>query len=235
MSAVSEDSFWGAVTVLDVRSAADPQAGRPYPTYYGCTFRVLDLIGGADKELWYRISDGIVDKLFVKAEAIRQILSEEFTSLSPNVPLDMKRIDVDLKQQFVTAFEGDKIVFGTRVATGAVFRNADGTVQSFAPTPGDHRIYEKRPSRRMIGGPAGDASSYDLPGINWVSYFTRTRIAFHVTYWHNYCSRPRSHGCVNMLPEDAKWVYRWTLPAAEYDAPATFTEARDDGSLVRVF
>jgi lipoprotein-anchoring transpeptidase ErfK/SrfK len=150
------------------------------------------------------------------------------------VPLDRKRIEVDLKQQIATAYEGDKPVFSARVATGTSFRLADGTVQSFITTPGAHRIFEKRPSRRMIGGRAGDSDHYDLPGISWVSYFTRSRIAFHGTYWHNDYGRPRSHGCVNMLPEDAHWVYRWTTPKAIYERPVTFVEERNEGSLVKV-
>jgi hypothetical protein len=24
-----------------------------------------------------------------------------------------------------------------------------------------------------------------------------------------------SHGCVNMTPDDAKWIYRWTVPVAD--------------------
>jgi lipoprotein-anchoring transpeptidase ErfK/SrfK len=39
-------------------------------------------------------------------------------------------------------------------------------------------------------------------------------VAFHGTYWHTDYGTPRSHGCVNMRPEEAKWLYRWTTPQA---------------------
>jgi hypothetical protein len=43
----------------------------------------------------------------------------------------------------------------------------------------------KLPSQHMVGGAAGDADHYDLPGICWISYFVTRGIAFHGTYWHN--------------------------------------------------
>ncbi len=58
---------------------------------------------------------------------------------------------------------------------------------------------------------------YDLPGVPWVSYLTDWGIAFHGTYWHNDFGNPRSHGCINMTPDAAKWLYRWTQPFVPYD------------------
>jgi lipoprotein-anchoring transpeptidase ErfK/SrfK len=56
-------------------------------------------------------------------------------------------------------------------------------------------------------------NGYDLPGVPWISYITESGISFHGTYWHNNFGRPRSHGCINLTPQDAKWIYRWTLPS----------------------
>lgn len=56
------------------------------------------------------------------------------------------------------------------------------------------------------------ATGYDLPGVPWVSYITDSGIAFHGTYWHNDYGVPRSHGCLNMSSQAAKWLYRWTQP-----------------------
>ena len=46
----------------------------------------------------------------------------------------------------------------------------------------------------------------------WVSFFTGTGVGFHGTYWHNNYGSPRSHGCVNLTPEAAKFLYRWSQP-----------------------
>ncbi|MBL0219914.1 MAG: L,D-transpeptidase [Myxococcales bacterium] len=35
---------------------------------------------------------------------------------------------------------------------------------------------------------------------------------FHAAYWHDQFGTPKSHGCVNLAPTDAKWVYDWTDP-----------------------
>jgi lipoprotein-anchoring transpeptidase ErfK/SrfK len=33
--------------------------------------------------------------------------------------------------------------------------------------------------------------------------------AIHGTYWHNNFGMAMSHGCVNMNPTDAGWLYNW--------------------------
>jgi lipoprotein-anchoring transpeptidase ErfK/SrfK len=38
-------------------------------------------------------------------------------------------------------------------------------------------------------------------------------MAIHSTFWHNNYGIPQSHGCVNCTPEDAQWIFRWTMPA----------------------
>ena len=63
----------------------------------------------------------------------------------------------------------------------------------------------------------GNLDAYELPGVPWVSYFTSTGVAFHGTYWHSDYGRPKSHGCINMRPEEAKWIFRWSLPEIAAD------------------
>ena len=60
----------------------------------------------------------------------------------------------------------------------------------------------------------GDIASngFDFPGVPWVLYITESGISFHGTYWHNDYGTPHSHGCINMTPQAAKWLYRWTMP-----------------------
>ena len=72
----------------------------------------------------------------------------------------------------------------------------------------------KRPTRHMA---AGDIASngFDLPGVPWVLYITKSGISFHGTYWHNDYGRPRSHGCINLTPQASKWLYRWTMPTVK--------------------
>ena len=49
--------------------------------------------------------------------------------------------------------------------------------------------------------------------------FATPGIAIHSTFWHNnFGGEYMSHGCVNVLADDAKWIWRWTLPVVPYDA-----------------
>ncbi|MFN2152344.1 MAG: L,D-transpeptidase, partial [Anaerolineales bacterium] len=52
----------------------------------------------------------------------------------------------------------------------------------------------------------------------------------HGTYWHQNYGRKMSHGCVNMTPEQAKWLYRWAFP----EAPEEIWEQKGFGTTVWV-
>ena len=62
--------------------------------------------------------------------------------------------------------------------------------------------------------------------------FTEAGVAVHGAYWHNDFGHQRSHGCVNVLAQDAKWVYRWSQPYAEYED--TLLLVKDGGTPVIV-
>jgi lipoprotein-anchoring transpeptidase ErfK/SrfK len=34
---------------------------------------------------------------------------------------------------------------------------------------------------------------------------------FHGAYWHDYFGTAASHGCINLSPADAKWLYDWAV------------------------
>jgi hypothetical protein len=235
-SSVPSSGFWAETSVAMTfgRSIAQPDGGSLFRMPFGTVFQVLEVLDGADGEPWYRISDGRSDKIYAPAANLRKLPDAEFAPISPNVAPADKRLEVDVRKQITIAFEKDVEVWRARCATGAYFKLDDGTTQDFTTTPGDYTIYEKRPSRRMSGGEQGSGDYYDLPGIPWVAYFTRSRIAFHGAYWHNDFGRPRSHGCVNLLPEDANWVYRWSLPAAPSADAVIKTASRDQGTRVVV-
>ena len=91
-------------------------------------------------------------------------------------------------------------------------RCSSGSKGTRTPT-GEFLTYHKGPSVHMTNqDEEGIKNYYDLPGVPWCTFFTGYGNAFHGTYWHNDYGRPRSHGCVNLPSEDAKWVYRWSRP-----------------------
>jgi hypothetical protein len=200
-----------SVPLVDAFSEPDDDSDRLYRLYYETTHWVIGAVKDAAGRWWHRIHDDRVGvDYFAPGSAFRKIPSSELTPISPAIPPADKHIEVSLSEQWIKCFEGNRQVFVAKVSTGMAL--ADG---SFFTPEGEFDTYRKRASRHML---AGDRlNGYDLPGVPWVSYFTKDGLALHGTYWHNEFGAARSHGCVNLASASAKWVYRWTVPVAAPD------------------
>jgi lipoprotein-anchoring transpeptidase ErfK/SrfK len=183
-----------------------------YRIYFGTTHWVIGVsVNQHEKSIWYEIyDDHLQESRYADSADMRLVPYEELAALSPEVADARKYLHVDTATQTVTAFEDDTAVLAARCSTGG-----KGT-----KTPlGEFRTYHKGPTIHMTNdGAAGAGRGFDLPGVPWVTFFTSTGVSFHGTYWHNDYGMPRSHGCVNLLPEDAKFLYRWTSPFVPIDA-----------------
>lgn len=194
------------VPFVDVRWLPRDNAEAAYRFYYGTTYWITGVSRDVKLQKWYRILDDKYTYVYyAPAAAFRPIPISELIPISPDVPPEDKFIKVNLANQWVSLLEGDTIVFTTKVSTGRKF----GREYYLTPV-GDFETFRKRPTRHMANG--NRASGYDLPGVPWVSYFDEIGDSFHGTYWHNDFGLPRSHGCINMTPKAAKWLYRWTHP-----------------------
>jgi hypothetical protein len=196
-----------------------------YRFYYGTTHWVNALKWDQKNRAWYRIyDDRIGEHYFAMAEGLRPIPLAELTPISPEVPPEAKRIEVSLSEQIVRCYEGASEVFSARVSSGTLNDAGD----AFTPA-GAFSTFRKRGSRHMAAGNL--ATGYDLPGVPWVSYITQEGVSFHGTYWHNDFGTPRSHGCINMTPSAAKWLFRWTHPVVPGTLDELWTEG---GTAVRI-
>jgi len=186
------------------------EEGLPVRVYYGQIFFVDIIRVDDDGQIYYRINPnyyGGLDMLWVPAEAMRPITQVEIAPISPEV--EEKRAIINLSRQSIACFEGSSEVFYCRVSTG---------IETGSTPLGVHRVARKFISLQMSGsGSGGTGAGYDLPGIGWTSIFVTGGVAIHATVWHNEFGFPRSHGCVNCLPEDARWLFRWLQPAVIYD------------------
>ncbi len=198
-----------------------------YRLYYGCTFWALAVKAAADGSLWYRIQDDKWDySYYAKGEHLRLVQAQDVAPLAPQVPDTVKRVAIHLPEQIVIAYEDDQPVFMARAATGAKFSSGD-----YRTPPGTYITNRKRPSRHMAAGDPAAGNGYDLPGIPWVSYLMDNGISFHGTYWHNNYGQPRSHGCINLTPQDSLWIYRWTTPGVPLQ---TVTITEKTGTMVQI-
>lgn len=116
-------------------------------------------------------------------------------------------IDVSVVHQTLVAYEGDKPVYATLVSTGKDRLGDPQTTHSTAR--GLFRIHTKHVTATMSGDEPGD--EFDLRDIPYVQYF-HEGFALHAAFWHDSFGTPRSHGCINLAPLDARWLFSWTEP-----------------------
>ncbi len=196
-----------SVPFTDARRAPGRYEEVVYRFYYDTIYWIIEITQDSNGEVWYGVLD---DKWktthYVLATHLHLIPASELGAISPDVPLNQKRIEVHTTEQVVIAYEREKPVFMSKAATGAVYRDGN----HFTPS-GRHITFCKRPCRHMA---AGDLASngFDLPGVPWICYITENGVAFHGTYWHNEFTYPHSHGCINLPIEAARWVYLWSDP-----------------------
>jgi hypothetical protein len=230
LRAIPENGRLAEVTVpyTDARWYPLATARVAYRLYYSTTHWVFAIEQDKEGKYWYQLHD---DKkgfmYYVLANHLRIIPPEDVAPLSPNVPPEEKRLEIRLKDQVVVAYEADRPVFMTRAATGAHFSDGD-----YRTGTGSFLTNRKRPSRHMAAGEPGIGTGFDLPGVPWVSYLTKSGVSLHGTYWHNDFGRPRSHGCINLSSKAARWVYRWTHPVVPYGMELVEGET---GTEVKIF
>lgn len=196
--------------------------------YYGSTHWVIGLVRDEQGNLFYKIKDDRWAYIYYVVPTHLHIFNDE--ELSPLSSADekiVKRIEVNLQNQTIKAFEDNRLVFSSPMSSGLKDKERD-----YSTPPGEYRVIYKRPSRHMVhGGVSGDQNP-DLFGVPWVSYFTKKGIAFHGTYWHNDYGIPRSNGCVNLPIPAARWIYLWSQPVVP---PRAKMYASAQGTQVTVF
>lgn len=197
-----------SVPYTDAYEEAGSSAELLYRLYYETVHWVAGAVDAADGSIWYRLLDDKFDRYYyVPAPHIRLLSNEELAPLSPEVPGESKRVELRLDEQLLLAYENADVVFASRVSTGG--KRLSGR---YTTPVGSFITYHKRPTRHMANGDIA-ANGFDFPGVPWVSYITESGISFHGTYWHNDYGAPHSHGCINMTPQAARWLYRWTMPS----------------------
>jgi hypothetical protein len=109
-------------------------------------------------------------------------------------------ISINLFEQTLAVYEQGKLVFATMVATG---------LPGWWTQPGTFQVYARLERDDMSGSFEADRSDYYmLEDVPWVMYYDKAR-ALHGAYWRTSYGYPGSHGCVNLSPTDAHWLFNW--------------------------
>ena len=114
-------------------------------------------------------------------------------------------IDIDIGRQVLVAYEGTTPMFATLVSTGK------NTKQSETPL-GTFQIWVKLAYSDMDDIERTDIpKNYSIQDVPWVQFF-KGSYGFHAAFWHNDFGHRRSHGCINLSPKDARYLFHFTQP-----------------------
>jgi lipoprotein-anchoring transpeptidase ErfK/SrfK len=141
-----------------------------------------------------------------------------------------KWVDISILSQTLILYEGKTPVYATAIATG---RDGLGDPKTTHSTVrGTFKIREKHVTTTMDAHEVDN--KFELRDVPWVQYF-EAGYAIHAAFWHDDFGRPRSHGCVNLSPIDARRVFMWTDPPIPTDWHGiTAGEATGEGTTVHI-
>ncbi|MCO5184546.1 MAG: L,D-transpeptidase [Anaerolineae bacterium] len=183
--------------IVDFRPSSVPGGEPDYQfekikRYY--FFEVYDAVEADDGWLWYDIGNGMwINQQYVSLVDVNKRPDD----IGPND----KWVEVDLYEQSLAAYEGDRMVFATLISSG---------LNRWPTYEGLFRVRYRHDYTNMSGA-EGLIDYYlveDVP--NTMFFDIDNEIALHGAYWHDRFGYKHSHGCVNMPPLDAEWVYDWS-------------------------
>lgn len=155
-------------------------------------FEVYAAVRADDGWIWYDIGNG---------RWIRQTYVS-LIDLSPRpkeVGEDEYWVEVDLYEQTFAAYEGDQMVYVGLVSSG---------LNRWPTNEGLFQVWDRQLKTKMSGA-EGKVDYYFIEDVPHTMFFDQD-IALHGAFWHDRFGYKHSHGCVNMPPRAAEWVYNWS-------------------------
>jgi hypothetical protein len=146
------------------------------------------------KTRWLRIAEG----RYIKADhlnEVKKLVRPEGTGVHP------QWVDVDLGEQTVVAYMNDQPVFATLTSSG---RPPNSTPR------GNYPVWGKATAVTMKSQEYDDTPYY-VNRVPWAMFF-QAHNALHAAYWHDRFGTVKSHGCANLSPLDARYLFDWLDP-----------------------
>ena len=174
----------------------------------------------AQDDFWRRDKRYIVsdEGVLVREPSIRLVAK---IARPPQVRATDRWIHVTLSTQVLVAYEGDNPVFATLVSTGK---------EGHASPTGIFQIQSKHVSTTMDDSASADGA-YSIEDVPWTMYF-EGNFALHGAFWHNAFGQVRSHGCLNLAPADARWLFSWSTPTLPASWHGVFADRHRPGTWV---
>ena len=171
-------------------SFAAPSTGISYTKYD--SFPIYNY-AEAEGYKWYEASPGE----WIPSLKSREVLVN--THRPEGVDRD-RWIAIDLENQTLAVYENSELKFATVIASGSGGLYSD---------PGVYEVYHKIELHTMQGSYTADRSDFFYyESVPWALYYNHAQ-AIHGIYWPAVLGFKQSHGCINMFPGDANWLFHW--------------------------
>ncbi len=157
----------------------------------------------AGATIWYRIGE----QQWTRQQRLGIVTPRQAPPQVKNTRerLHGKWIFVNIYEQTLAAYEGERLIFASLVSSG---------LPKWETIKGVFQIQYKNRLQPMYNG-AGDPElgEYYLEEVPFNMFFSGD-YALHGAYWHDGFGFKKSRGCVNLSIRDARWLFDWTEPPA---------------------
>lgn len=189
---------WTIEPVVSVSEVPDPETTEQVMDYYEryVVLEVLSVARDVDQQRWFEIQPGewISDEAFAYVDGAIENPSRGATD---------RWIFVNLTEQTLVVYQDGQPVFATLVSTGKETGWATGE--------GLFTVYHKSEANDLLSPDPIVVGNYLIQDVPYILYYQGS-FALHGAYWHDNFGFPNSHGCVNLSPVDAGWLYEWANP-----------------------
>lgn len=189
-----DDALPLAFVLVDEAPLVDPESGKALGTAERFARFPVQAVRERDGQRWVVAPEGF-------SASVDHVRVARVRARPDEVGATDKWIHVDLDQQVLVAYEGDRPVIATMVSSGKA---------GFEPPLGLFHVHKKYTTVTM-SGPDPDAGTYAVEEVPWTMYYWAS-FALHGAYWHDEFGKVRSHGCTNIPPIDARWLFHWGEP-----------------------
>lgn len=201
---------WQGATLEETNLRREPntKASIVKTVPYGEPVTITEWLKGEEvfeaADLWARTIDGE----YVYSRNVGRNAPVLPTAIPPDAPAWGKWIDISLIQQLLTAYDGATPLRTVVVTTG---------MAGWETPPGLYSIIHRVANETMTSGAIGAENHYRLDDVLFTQYFTDRGHALHFAWWRTKetIGRPGSHGCINLLLDDARFLWDW----AEFGTP----------------
>jgi hypothetical protein len=107
-------------------------------------------------------------------------------------------VAVDTYEQSLGVYVDGRLIYATLISSGSRY---------FPTRPGTFQVWARLDQGKMSGAYLKDRRDfYYLEDVPYILYYDGDR-ALHGAYWHDKFGSRTSHGCVNLSPRDARWLF----------------------------